>query len=282
MQVKYTWAEATISYDVKVLKYGNVVEVKHYSKTLHRVKNGMELIKTDKIPHTEKTSLKEVKNKLIRQDSLNRSFQKLIEYTEENKAVLNTFITLTFKENIVDLNNANYEFKKWIRQVKRIHPELIYICVPEFQKRGAVHYHLLTNLACNSELIPRRPIKKLYNKETKKWTELDYYDLKYWRHGFSSAFDIKNDTDSNFKVASYISKYFWKDIDNRLFGRQKILVSKGLKKGKEKLLMKDSEDYDFIMAELMKYKKTKEKDIQSLKKYVPSMNIKQFDLTSKL
>lgn len=81
MKTKYTWAEATTSYDVKVLMYGDVIEVKHYSKTLHRVKNGMELIKTDKITAKEKTSQKQAKNKVIRHDSLNRSFQKLIEYT---------------------------------------------------------------------------------------------------------------------------------------------------------------------------------------------------------
>lgn len=54
------------------------------------------------------------------------------------------FLTLTFKENISGLSDANRFLKRFIRSVNgHFKVELAYVCVPEFQLRGAVHFHLI-------------------------------------------------------------------------------------------------------------------------------------------
>ena len=64
--------------------------------------------------------------------------------------------------------------------------------------------------------------------------------------GYSSAYDLSL-TDDNFSAAAYLSKYFFKDIGNRLWGRRKILYSRGLKKPSVlKLSYGTNEYYNYI------------------------------------
>lgn len=58
------------------------------------------------------------------------------------------FVTLTFKENITALKDANAEFTKFNKrlsyQLYKLKKNVLkYIAVPEFQSRGAIHYHVL-------------------------------------------------------------------------------------------------------------------------------------------
>lgn len=62
-----------------------------------------------------------------------------------------TFITLTFKNNITDISFANKKFKTWVTRIREIKKDFKYIYVSEFQKRGAVHYHLITNLSIKED-----------------------------------------------------------------------------------------------------------------------------------
>lgn len=282
MKAKYTYAEATTAYNVKILLYGDKAQLKQYSNTLYRLKEGYQKEKEIDILPKVKTVPKTSENKVIREDSIARTMQKAEIIIESNKEQWKTYLTLTFKENILDLNYANYEFNKWVTRVKRVIKDFKYFCVPEFQKRGAVHYHLFTNINVDTEIIPKREIKQLYNSEKDKTTSLEYYGIKYWSQGFSSAFDIVNGVDENFKLVSYMAKYMYKDIDNRLFGRNKILYSQGLKKGKEILLLQDTEDYYSSIELLNEYEKTKEKDILSTKKYVPNIKLSEFNLAAKV
>ena len=161
------------------------------------------------------------KDDRLRMDNLSRSRNLLIDYAIENENEWKSFVTLTFKENVTDIDIANKEFHKWRTQMsrccKKFDFEFKYLGVPEYQKRGAVHYHLLTNLPLGSQFIVIQQGKD------------KMYDVRYWNKGFSSAFDIDKDTDDNFNVALYLVKYFYKDIDNRLFGNKKILKSNNLK-----------------------------------------------------
>ena len=66
--------------------------------------------------------------------------------TLSNFSSKDKFLTLTFADNIEDIEYANNEFKKFIKRLKRKYPRFRYISVIEFQKRGAIHYHCLVNL----------------------------------------------------------------------------------------------------------------------------------------
>lgn len=166
---------------------------------------------------------------VIRKDSLSRTREKLIDYACMHEKEWKSFITLTVADSNKSIDDANKDFAKFITLWRRSFPDFKYLAVPEFQKRGAIHYHLLTNVPCGHDLIPAQPKKRIWSTKYKKYYDLVYYDIKYWSKGFTTAFDF-NCTDDKFNVALYITKYLYKDIDNRLFGRNKILKSNNLKK----------------------------------------------------
>lgn len=169
----------------------------------------------DKNYDTTKNNIKKENKKEIELRNILRSKISLQRLVKSNEEIFKTFITLTFEENITDVKQANKKFDNWRRMVKRKKSDFLYVCVPEFQKRGAVHYHLLTNLDIkeNHDLIIPQENKK------------HQYDVKYWNEGFSSVFSMKD-----INVVGYISKYMTKDIDNRLWGHRRYFYSQKLKK----------------------------------------------------
>ena len=244
MPIRYTEDEATVLYNCSVVVCSNgYVKGRKYKKSFRKVKEGFECdIKEVSLPKSKNENAENV----ITQSNLTRCKSTLIEYASENAEFFHSFITLTFADLITDINKANKMFNSFITTLRQYYPSLMYLGVPEFQKRGAVHYHLLTNLVCDID-IPKREIKRLYNEQDKKYTELEYYDIPHWKHGFSSAFNLDM-TDDKFNVALYITKYLYKDIDNRLWGHKKILKSNNLRKP-SKYFIENNETY----KEAMKY-----------------------------
>lgn len=238
-----TEQEALLVYNGRIkVRANGFIEFREYSKPLSKIKEGWEDIEKDsdnlyrvgKKGHEEVYDLEKEEFKQIRMDSLIRSRDLIIDYASQNAKVFHSFITLTFADNVTDLTEANKKFKVFIDQMRRLCKALgtdfYYLGVPEFQKRGAVHYHLLTSLVCGSELLP------LQEGQT------DMYNVKYWNHGFSSAYNLDM-TDKNFNVALYLTKYLFKDLDERLFGRTRVLKSNNLVKPDTYYLLKDSETY---------------------------------------
>lgn len=156
------------------------------------------------------------KNKEIDLKNIMRSKLQCQRLAKCNSDIWETFITLTFADNITDIKIANKEFNKFISKIKRVYKDFKYICVPEFQKRGAIHYHLLTNISINNEKLIYRQLDN--NK---------YFHIKYWSNGFDKVDNIKGDIK---KIIGYISKYMTKDIDNRLFGKHRYMYSQNLNK----------------------------------------------------
>lgn len=161
----------------------------------------------------------------VRFDSVARSRRLLIDLAWNNRDIFKSFVTLTFKENIKDLKLANAKLNIYFSSIRRKFPEFSYLGTYEYQKRGSVHYHFLTNLDCGSFFIPARKIKKV--KSEGKWKHLEFYDLKYWNYGFSSAFNLKL-ADDKFNISLYICKYLYKDLSERLFYSKKVLHSNNL------------------------------------------------------
>lgn len=238
-----TEQEALLVYNGRIkVRANGFVEFREYTKPLSKIKDGWEDIEKDsdnlyrvgKKGHDEVYDLEKEEFKQIRMDSLIRSRDLIIDYASQNARVFHSFITLTFADNVTDLTEANKKFKVFIDQMRRLCKALgidfYYLGVPEFQKRGAVHYHLLTSLVCGSELLPLQE------------GQSDMYNVKYWNHGFSSAYNLDM-TDKNFNVALYLTKYLFKDLDERLFGRTRVLKSNNLVKPDTFYLLKDSETY---------------------------------------
>lgn len=257
----HTAEDACIRYRYKITyTESGFIKAREYKKTQQKVKEGYEPTEKSsaalgRISH-ENSKVKEITKR-----SLTRSRDLLFGYVAQNYKDWHSFITLTFAENVTDITEANKKFKYWVSQMKRRYPYFKYIGVPEYQKRGAVHYHILTNLTCGIELEAKEVIKT-YNSEKNRYFSIQYYDIQYWIYGFSTAFDL-NMTDDNFNACKYMAKYMYKDIDNRLFGRNKILKSNNLEKPVE-IYLKDNQKYN----DALNYVKEKGYDIESFE-YVP-------------
>ena len=188
-----------------------------------------ELQKKVKLRIMNKTEFEEErKSPIISQIELrniNRSKIELQRMVKSNEDEFTTFITLTFADNIRNIEEANRVFNSFRTYIKRLKSDFKYVCVPEFQKRGAVHYHLLTNINYNDDTLLCKEEKKLWNKKGKKW-EIGK-NIVGWNRGYSLAKDI-NSTNTN--IIGYITKYLTKDIDNRLWGKRRYLYSQNLKK----------------------------------------------------
>lgn len=204
--------------DCKIVQCGDYFEVYRYKeKKLFRDKNLEKEKKDIKINDLYKSqnNIENKESNTIELKNILRSKLQMQRLVKSNREVFKTFITLTFADNITSIEEANKKFAIWRTKIQSIKKNFLYVCVPEFQKRGAVHYHLLTNLDIkeNSDIILTQKGK------------INQYDVKYWSYGFSSVFSMKN-----INVVGYLSKYMTKDIDNRLFGHRRYFYSKNLKK----------------------------------------------------
>lgn len=116
------------------------------------------------------------------------------------------FITYTFAKNIENLDEANSYWKEFNKKMRKEFGSLKYLAVVEFQKRGAVHYHVLY---FNFPYIHN--IKERI--------------AKIWGHGFIKIIVLKNIRN----IGAYVAKYLQKEmIDSKLVGRKAYFCSRGL------------------------------------------------------
>lgn len=132
------------------------------------------------------------------------------------------FITLTYKENMKDLLQADKDFKNFILRFKYQMgiENLKYIAVRERQKRGAIHYHLICDWKL--EMATEDDIRH-YERVlgTGDW------GTGIWRGGFV---DIKP-IDHVDNIGAYIIKYMTKDLALELYkGKKLYLCSQGLER----------------------------------------------------
>lgn len=139
---------------------------------------------------------------VIRVDNIRRTRGKIRRLVNCNRDLIK-FMTLTFNTSVVDLNLANPIFHSFIKRLHRLYPNFKYLCVPEFQKKGRVHYHLL----CNLPFVENSFITDL------------------WGQGF--VFLRKVDHINN--VGAYVCKYLGKaNFDGRYFKKKKFFYSVNL------------------------------------------------------
>ena len=230
-----------VIYNCKIIHCGDYTQLYFYDsiKSKNVADKDKPIIKSIDEIDTENLYKKENKNELktIMVSNAYRSNFNCQRICKANADVWESFITLTFKENLKDVSIANKKFNAFVSNVRKKKPDFMYIAVPEFQKRGAVHYHLLSNLSKeDTDII----IKQKNTKESD-----NFYDVKYWNKGFSAVDFIKSDYK---KIFSYISKYMTKDIDNRLFGKKRYFFSQNLNQPKTDYLNLDNpKDFEYFM-----------------------------------
>lgn len=153
-------------------------------------------------------------NQERRSDNLNRTrayLARLIKANEDAYAERPKFVTYTFADNVTSVEDAMVVWRKFSRRLSLRFGGLKYVSVIEFQKRGAVHFHVLY---FNMPYV--RGLKKVLFEE--------------WREGFIKVKAIgKIDN-----VGLYVSKYLSKEhADERLVTRKAFFCSRGLVKPEE-------------------------------------------------
>jgi len=68
-------------------------------------------------------------------------------------------MTLTFRENLTDIDEAWKRFHYFNKMMRTKFPGYQYVAVPEYQKRGAVHFHIAVN-----RFFPVKSVRKLWRR----------------------------------------------------------------------------------------------------------------------
>lgn len=212
-------------YNIKVVEVGDYTQVYIYQNKKIIKRNDKEDLNLTKLKvndilnsldNSKETKQESELKPVIEERNIIRSKLECQRLAKANIKSWETFITLTFSENITSVEAANKRFRYFIDKVRRVKKDLKYLCITEFQKRGAIHYHLLTNISIDDS-------KLIYSQEDNP----KFKHIKYWNDGFTSIEVIKGDPK---KIVGYISKYMTKDIDNRLFSYRRYVYSQNLKK----------------------------------------------------
>jgi hypothetical protein len=210
----------------KVIISRHIIEVYEYDRVLFYDE------KKDKPVKDEKREDRTEEKIIYSKHRTRQNVRRLILNNFDNR---DKFITLTFAENVTDVEVANKEFKKFVQRVKRQCENLKYIAVIEFQDRGAVHYHMICNIPV--ALLPGRDDKE---KERN-------FQGRYWKNGFVKIKDITGIDN----VGAYLIKYLQKSLDD-VEGvsvpenKKRYLCSKNLNKPIEV----DSENMDDVLRQV--------------------------------
>lgn len=186
----------------KIIETGNIIEIYEYSQYC-RGKGGANRT-TEKSQDIEKSLKNYANTNQRRRDNVRR-----LACSNFNNEY-DKFFTLTFADNMTDVKTCNYIFMKFIQRLKykikkENNMELKYLAVVEFQDRGAVHYHVLSNIP----YIPQKELQEL------------------WGNGYVFINAITH-VDN---IGAYIVKYMTKDnTDVRLQGQKGYFYSTNLKK----------------------------------------------------
>lgn len=119
---------------------------------------------------------------------------------------LDTMLTLTYRENMVDRSRMARDFDVFMKRVRRVIPGFEYVCVFEPQKRGAWHAHIA--------------VQRVQSHYMHKGVLVKSYDLlrACWRgvvgEGNIDVSRAKHKRQRNVgRLAGYLSKYLAKTFD---------------------------------------------------------------------
>ena len=194
---------------IKLVRSGNILEFYSYEDVII---HGLPMNKNGRGGNGEELP-DEVKD-MNKARGVQRAKEKFIRLINSNPD-LTRFLTLTFKGDVRDVEEANKLYNAFIKRVQTKHPSFKGIGVTEFQdenRDGVVHYHLLVNI-----YLP-----------FKEWTELWKYKtyrrkrtrIKEAGHVFIQWAQDKTAVDNVglYMVNGYMKKTF---ADERLEGFKK-------------------------------------------------------------
>lgn len=203
---------------IKVTTYGDYVEINEYEYDLIRNYDGRSGGRTDFIGDdnlgtsgedslSEGDSTDEVGRRSDNARRASMAFRRLVSANLGRGSTPPILATLTYRSNFTDLSAAYKHYSAFAQSLRRkFGHEFKYLCVPEFQKRGAVHFHAFF------WGLP----EELFLLERKNRTL-----AQIWSHGFV---DLKR-TDGAGALAGYLTKYLTKAYEDPRLKNQKAYVA---------------------------------------------------------
>lgn len=154
------------------------------------------------------------------------------------------FITLTFgDDDRLSDEEVRAKFERWRKMVKRKFPQMYYVGVPEYHKKGGLHLHLVVGGVSAADLRLKHSGRVLHKGQA--WKKKDFvragfvedtltgegaviYNVSSWDgYGWSTATEIRN----NEAVQRYVSKYITKaNIDPRFYNKKHFFCSKNVQR----------------------------------------------------
>lgn len=200
-------------HDAKIYQSGNVIEIIEYGRPIYKE------WENKPPPLGRQKQAKEEDRKINRQVTITRArttIRRLVGANngqwkdKQGRPYKSVFMTLTFADNVQDFDTANHQFKLFILRLgnrvgnRKKQNCLKYLVVPEFQKRGAIHYHAIF---FNLPYIPQKELSDIWGQGRLHLKAIDEVD----------------------NVGAYVCKYLRKDLDDeRLRGKKCYFTSRQL------------------------------------------------------
>lgn len=202
----------------KTVEYGDYLEIFKYNedaKGFSRKSRELQASRRNEsfrnVGETELQQTESYKGK--RADNAKRvssAFRKLViaNLSESSSPI---FVTLTYAENILQFGRAHQDLSSFFGALRyHFGKGIRYIAVPEFQRRGAIHFHALVWGLPPGMVKAERSSRMV---------------ARLWKQGFVDLID----TDGHEKLAGYMAKYMRKAfMDKRLFGKKAYVVSRNI------------------------------------------------------
>jgi len=185
----------------KVIQSGNIIEFYEYQNNL-----------PERRKSTKKGLRRNRSSASRRPDHVERLRRNFVRLVRSNLVGTECpiFLTLTMVE-VVRIEISYGLLTRFIQRLRRLYgKDFRYIAVPEFQKRGAVHFHLLAW---------GLPAKIEINESNNRTIQ------HVWQYGFVDCFR----TDGSPKLAQYVAKYMHKAVfDDRLHLQKAYVCSRNV------------------------------------------------------
>lgn len=170
--------------------------------------------------------------------SVGRTKRNIVYLTRSNN--WDWFVTFTLspdKVNRYDYSECTKKVRKFLNNLRRSVPDMVYIMVPELHKDGAWHFHGLMN-----------------NVDSLKFTDSgikdDHGDIVYNMDKYNLGWSYCSKVRESDKAANYIMKYITKDLCEESKNRQRYWPSKNIKRAKVYEAMLSGDDLKKLMSKL--------------------------------
>jgi len=109
------------------------------------------------------------------------------------------FITLTYGKDFPSDHNSKKHLDSFLKRLRRLHPKCKYVWVAEKQKRGAIHYHILTPY-----YTPKNWVNSAWNEIVNNWQQENNFDRQ----------TLLPNVISVLSAGKYLAKYLSKEGQN--------------------------------------------------------------------